>query len=111
MFDKEILDDEGYPTQEYLDWLSEWEASIDNKDRIKEIIESLGDSWRYGDWGFIVHRPYSGKIKIELHTGGWSGNEDIIRALQNNFHFWSFHWRKHTTGGHYYFEFKTKELR
>ena len=57
--------------------------------------------------GFVRRRPYSGKITIELHTGGWSGNEDLIRALQKSY-FWSF-WRISKVGGHYYFKIPLKQ--
>jgi hypothetical protein len=40
--------------------------------------------------------------KIELHTLGWSGNEDIIRELQKS-SLWLMHWSKTFAGGHYYF--------
>jgi len=109
MFDKEILDDDGYPTQEYLDWLGEWK-NVDHRQRIKDILESLHESWYFGDWGYKIHRPYSGNVKIELHTGGWSGNEDIIYALKQNVIFW-YHWRMSKVGGHYYFEFETEDIR
>jgi len=41
-------------------------------------------------------------MKLELHTGGWSGNEDIIEALKKSY-FWIFYWEKSVKGGHYYF--------
>jgi hypothetical protein len=41
--------------------------------------------------------------KLELHTGGWSGNEEIISVLQNSM-FWVMYWQKSERGGHYYFE-------
>jgi hypothetical protein len=40
---------------------------------------------------------------MELKTGGWSGNEDIINALQQNVVFWTKYWRTSKRGGFYAF--------
>jgi len=39
----------------------------------------------------------------ELHTGGWSGNEEIIRAMQDNRVWWGMFWESSRRGGHYEF--------
>ena len=41
--------------------------------------------------------------RVEFHTGGWSGAEDLIDAMLGQF--WIGHYHKRwETGGHYYFE-------
>ena len=45
-------------------------------------------------------------LKLDLHTGGWSGNEDIVRALKKNITFWGRYWQRSDLGGHYYFEMR-----
>ncbi len=47
----------------------------------------------------IVWSPESGAL--ELHTGGWSGNEEIMGVLRETL-FWSVSWREIKRGGHYY---------
>ena len=61
------------------------------------LLDVLEEVWWAGDWGF-KHRGR----KVELHTGGWSGNEEIIHWLQTTM-FWAFNWQKTVRGGHYYF--------
>ncbi len=96
-----LLDSDGYPTQEYLDWIENYKYT---DMPIMDFIDNL--EWYFDDWGFILKRKYNGRRKLELHTGGWSGNEEIIRAITGNIHLTAFKmkyvmWR---TGGHYYFE-------
>jgi len=107
-----------YPTEEDLSAIEKWD--FDRKD-ISGLIEYVEKLWHWSDWGFKKRwgygRPVRRKVlKLELHTGGWSGNEDVIRALQENFVFWTLYWEKSVRGGHYYFEIparhvKTKELK
>lgn len=99
---EELLDNEGYPTEEYLDAI----ADFNMNDDIMEFIDILKEGWWMPDWGFKLHRKYRGKVKLELHTGGWSGNEEIIREIIDNMYLTYFKMRyvKWTAGGHYYFE-------
>lgn len=47
--------------------------------------------------------------RIEFHTGGWSGAEDLIDALLG--HFWIRHFHtRWERGGHFYFEVPEKLL-
>ena len=89
-------DQDGYPTEEELETLAKWSG-----DDALALIEYIKSIWWAPDWGFVL----KGKrvLKLELHTGGWSGNEEIIGVLMNNF-FWHFYWEKSERGGHYYFE-------
>lgn len=86
MIDKlpsEFLDEDGSPTVEWLDYIENYIP--DDTLPIDVFIKKyLYESWWMPDWGIVIHRAYSGKQKIELHTGGWSGNEDIIRSILKN---------------------------
>lgn len=98
-----ILDNEGYPTCQFLDFIRNYTHETMP---ILNFIEILCEEWYYGDWGYKLHRKYSGKRKFELHTGGWSGNEDTISALISNICLTHFKMKyvRWETGGHYYFE-------
>jgi hypothetical protein len=47
--------------------------------------------------------------RIEYHTGGWSGAEDLIEAMLKQFWISHFHTRWER-GGHFYFEVPSKML-
>lgn len=100
-----FLDYEGYPTDEWLQYLRTYKPD-ESLPLLTFVKEVLVNGWYMSDWGFILHRKYKGKRKLELHTGGWSGNEEIITAIKSNmwlthFQMRYFMWR---TGGHYFFE-------
>lgn len=86
-----------YPSKEELQKVIDW------KNDPMGLIEYIKQLWKYDDKGVRI----TGKkvIKVELHTFGWSGNEDIIEALQVNM-FWFLYWQKSKRGGHYYFRFR-----
>ena len=91
-----------YPTDFELKKIQKW----DYKKFIKlmEYVETL---WAYPEWGFM--RSYEGTAQfIALSTAGWSGNEEIIGALQENGIFWSLCWESSRRGGHYLFKVNEK---
>ena len=91
-----------YPTDQDLKKVREWPHA----DFIK-LMEFVEELWAYGDWGFL--RSYEGhKEVIALSTAGWSGNEEIIGALQANGMFWSMCWESSRRGGHYLFKVNEK---
>lgn len=94
------LDKDGYPTDKFLNWIESF-----NPTEMKwiDFIEILADAWWMADWGFKLKRKRNGKRTLELHTGGWSGNEEIIAALRQNIFFFPMTWEKTYAGGHYYF--------
>lgn len=95
-----------YPTEENLKYIREFDVL---KNPVLELIEYLEEIWHWPDWGFKLlkngQKDIMGKPtwRLELHTGGWSGNEDIIETLQQN-DFWGFCWEKSIRGGHYWIE-------
>jgi len=97
-----MLDDDGYPTDEALDLIAKW----DYKD-IAGWFEFIQSLWALTDWKIedathdISDRPI---IRYTFNTGGWSGNEDLIRAMEQNWMIWSLTWVQSRRGGHYIFE-------
>jgi hypothetical protein len=100
-----LIDDYGYPTQEWLQYIKQYSPDYDIP--ILEFAQIMAISgWWMPDWGVVVHKKYKGKYKFELHTGGWSGNEDIIDAIKSNIYLthFSMNYVMWKIGGHYYFE-------
>ena len=110
---KELFDDEGYPSQEALDYINNWGFIEENgklkfgewfgkAEKYEDLIDFLKQIWAYD--GLI----YEDKL-LELHTFGWSGNEDLIPNLQNTT-MWTFGFRAKRVGGHYYFNLGNTEF-
>lgn len=90
---------EKYPTTQELQRIKDW----DYKDSMG-LVDFLGTIWWSKDWGTKVGWGKDGLLKdvlvLELHTGGWSGNEEIMTTLQmTHFHF--LFWYSSRRGGHY----------
>ncbi len=87
--------DNDYPSDEFLKSIEEWPHSIP----WPELLDSIKGHWKYAD---MMWHEKGGVYYIS--TGGWSGNEGIIGAMQSNFLFWSMCWVASRTGGHYLFD-------
>jgi len=85
-------DKDGYPTKKELGKISVWD--INDLHGLMEYVEYL---WHWEDYFERDGNTYT------LHTGGWSGNEDIIGSLMSNQMFWMFNWYQSQRGGHYIF--------
>lgn len=106
----DLLDSDGYPTEEALRRITEWPWGD-----YKGLIEFVSDIWEYSDcgygWAEITEddRFYSLLLGQEeghiytVSTAGWSGNESIISALQDNMLFWALCWFASCRGGHFCF--------
>jgi len=94
-------DEDGYPTEEFLDSIRNWSW----KNSFVDLMAHIKPYWKYSDFGYWTQDGDT----YSISTGGWSGNEDIIRALKENGIFWSICWYSSRRGGHY--EFEIKELK
>jgi hypothetical protein len=97
---------DGYPTARELKRIITLGGTfpIDTKCITKnhtKLIEHIRSIWWNPEWGFKLTGKK--KLKLQLHTGGWSGNECIIRDLKTTW-FWSLYWVMSKRGGHYWFE-------
>lgn len=102
--DYDFLDEDGYPTEDALDLITKWHW-IDEKGWF-EFIHSI---WHLASWGWREGgEPHDWKdakvYRYNISTGGWSGNESIIRAMQKNEMLWHLTWVQSRRGGHYIFE-------
>lgn len=89
-----------YPSEVELDHIEHWDGSL------KELIEFIQSIWEYEPPILRVGRDHIHRkkcYKLEIHTWGWSGNEDIVEALRMTM-FWFTYWQRSDRGGHFYFE-------
>jgi hypothetical protein len=69
--------DPNYPSQEQIAAIIAWPYSD-----YKGLLEFCKSIWHWSDWATSRGNSY------RFATGGWSGNEDIIDAMQQNHIFW-----------------------
>lgn len=89
----DYLDGAGYPTEAVLGLIEGWPYA--DARGCLEIVRAL---WRYPERATRRGRRY------RFSTGGWSGNEDLIAALRNNFVIWGQCWQSSHRGGLHLFE-------
>jgi hypothetical protein len=100
-----MLDKDGYPTDHCLQIIKNWHWSDS-----KGWFEFIKEYWWAPDFGWqeanVPHEFRENKIvhQFQISTGGWSGNESIIRAMERNGMMWHFNWVQSRRGGHYIFE-------
>lgn len=93
------LDDDGYPTIAALRDVA-WH-SVRSREDCAALLAAVSEVWTYaGCW------KQDGDV-YRVSTGGWSGNESLIEALQENKVFWLLCWRLIRRGGHFEFELPT----
>jgi hypothetical protein len=95
----EYLDADGYPTEEALDLIEKWHYNDP-----RGWFRFIANIWYLRSWGWAEDRTENDKYEYTISTAGWSGNEDIIRAMQQNNILWSTTWVQSRRGGHYVFE-------
>lgn len=96
----DILDEDGYPTDDFLDTIERW----DHKDGWNEL---LGFAMRGHIYSNYWHKEeFVSNTFWYISTGGWSGNESIINSLSFNQMFWMCCWFSSRRGGHHIFMVK-----
>ena len=84
-----MMDGEGYPSIKFLDWIST--AIPSTKEEIEDFMGTIQQAWRYDDYHGKLDKLINirGKEEPGLYfwfaTGGWSGNESIANAMNENF--------------------------
>lgn len=89
-----------YPSDEILKIIENFDIK---KRPIKDLITLMHQEWEYPDCMKITKGKKS--VKVEFHTVGWSGNEDLITAFEKVKLIGLF-WKKSERGGHYWYEFQ-----
>jgi len=90
---------DGYPDDAELKKIAKW--SPFDLEGLMAFVRTL---WGAADMGYWRQR--GGKYWIS--TAGWSGNESIIGALEENYVFWAICWLQSRRGGHYIFQLPKK---
>lgn len=83
-----------YPTDAQLELIRKWETND-----FPNLMAFIRQIWEFADAGYWKQ---DGDI-YWISTAGWSGNEDIISAMQDNHMIWIMNWYRTTRGGHYIF--------
>lgn len=98
------MDEDGYPTEEELEAIRSWEVKDIQRDfhGLFDYLKYRG-LWKYAESGYWKEEIKDGKHEYHLSTAGWSGNESIILAMQQNYLWWSLFWLSSNRGGHYVF--------
>ena len=96
-----MLDENHYPDEKCLKAIEKWDIL---KDGVQGLLDLVEENTNWPDWSISI----TGKrvLHFEYHTGGWSGNEDVIDALEHNPLFFVLYWKKSVRGGSYYFRIK-----
>ena len=89
-----------YPQKHELKKIEQW----DYKD-FEGLMEYVEELWSYPQYWKQTKNSF-GHNEYHISTGGWSGNEDLITALQGNAMFWACCWESSKRGGHYVFEIR-----
>jgi hypothetical protein len=89
-----VIDIDGYPTEETVEFLSNYKNFIDAKEAIGFAMSALEQM------GYATIKR--GDNYIYIATGGWSGCEDIIRAMKENFYCSNLLIASLSGGGYYY---------
>lgn len=94
------FDQYGYPTEETLRAISEWDSHD-----LSGLFAFIRQAWEYSE--YWQEKPDGVHI---IHTCGWSGNESLISAFQENRLAWILCWVQSRRGGHYVFQIPAYQL-
>lgn len=97
--DDPVLGSDGYPHDIEVQRIISWR--IRNRDDVLALVAYVKRRWTYADVGYwteVVDRD--GTVHLMMSTGGWSGNEDLVDALESSIA-WGLCFDSHRRGGHY----------
>ena len=101
------MDNDWYPLPETLAKIQAWE--INSYADCEALLVWVHRVWKWDNYFTASKRRErshkGGRLyrKYHVSTGGWSGHEEIMTTLENNWHFWSLAWYSSRRGGHYEF--------
>lgn len=86
--------------------LSKEEIAIFNTNNWYECVSIIEKHWNQ-DYGTFDIEGEDGKQVLELTTGGWSDNEQLLNEIANTM-FWFIWWQESKRGGYYKFLYVEK---
>ena len=93
----------GYPSEVILELVAiKHISSFEDFHYILDLVKTL---WAYPEYATVSE---DGKT-YTFRTGGWSGNEALISAMEMNIVFWSMCWYMSQRGGLYVFKLRETE--
>jgi len=87
-----MLEDDGYPSEAELERIAGWDPHD-----VAGWLDYVRERWRWAEDGYWNQGPAT----LAMSTGGWSGNEDLVGAMQRNVPLWMILWESSRRGGHY----------
>ncbi|HKB36839.1 MAG TPA: hypothetical protein VKD72_10310 [Gemmataceae bacterium] len=105
---KPTFDRDGYPTDETLALIKHWPYQD-----AAGCLDYVKAAWHYPDWAThdlnageaSVVRAEKGEKYLRLATGGWSGNEELVIALEDNHMMRAVTWRLDARGGLHIYQY------
>lgn len=95
------MDSNGYPEDDELLKIEQWPYT-----NCAGLLEYARGLWQYPNYWTV-----SPSGIYQVATGGWSGNESVIAAMQANRMFWALCWMLSRRGGYFEFEIPPRERR
>ena len=95
-----IIDEQGYPTNNYLKWIEFYDVS---KHSLSNLMNVILGNWMHEKSGYTLWGEHKGYRVLELSTLGDPGNELVIKAMKDNLFIFPLYWLKEERGGHYWF--------
>lgn len=99
--DSEVLDAEGYPTESALRRLELWPWYDP-----QGALEFMSRLWTFPERARQLPAEEGEKVSYGFSTGGWSGNEALIAAVQRNAVVWGMTWAHSERGGFHRFSIR-----
>ena len=98
------LEDDGYPSEETLKSIAD--VKVNTYTDCIALLQAIRPIWQFADAGYWAQVGDT----FLVSTAGWSGNESIVDALQQNHMFWALCWESSRRGGHYTFKVNVDAL-
>ena len=98
---------DGYPDEQELKYIEDFDILTQNP---MDLVKYIKELWNYRDDCVTIEKlPHEYRkeefyYKVSLVTWGWSGNEDLIKALQRNKYFFTMYHSEWHRGGLWVFE-------